>query len=92
MKVDTSNLSCMSTSYASTSNSLNDTILPTAKEYKATINKTAFEFTAKWSEPKYQCPECGGGMCKDLMTVCTSLPPQYKYQCDKCGHVDYQLK
>lgn len=70
--------------------STSTTCLPTAKEYSEAANKLAFQFTAQWSEPKYQCPKCGGGMCKNLMVVLTSYPVQYEYQCDKCGHIDYQ--
>lgn len=66
------------------------THLPSAKEYSEMANKIAFQFIAQWSEPKYQCPKCGGGMCKNLMVVLTSYPAQYEYQCDKCGHIDYQ--
>lgn len=68
-----------------------DTIhLPTAKEYRETAQKSAFQFTTQWSEPKYQCPECGGGMCKNLMVVLSTYPPKYEYQCGKCGYIDYQ--
>lgn len=70
--------------------STSTTHLPSAKEYSEMANKVAFQFTAQWSEPKYQCPKCGGGMCKNLMVVLTSYPAQYEYQCDKCGHIDYQ--
>lgn len=66
------------------------THLPSAKEYSEMANKSAFQFTARWSEPKYQCPKCGGGMCRNEMVVLTSYPAQYEYQCDKCGHIDYQ--
>lgn len=66
------------------------TCLPSAKEYREAANKAAFQFTGQWSEPKYQCPECGGGMRKNMMVVLTSYPAQYEYQCDKCGHIDYQ--
>ena len=66
------------------------TNLPTAKEYRETAKKSAFRSTSQWSEPKYQCPECGGGMCRNEMVVLTSNPVQYEYQCDKCGYVDYQ--
>ena len=66
------------------------TNLPTAKEYREAANKIAFQFAAKWSEPKYQCPKCGGGMCRNEMVTLTSYPAQYEYQCDKCGHVEYQ--
>ena len=64
--------------------------LPTAKEYSEAVNKAAFQFTAQWSEPKYQCSECGGGMCRNEMVVCASYPPKYEYRCNKCGHVEYQ--
>lgn len=70
--------------------STSTTCLPTAKEYSEAAEKIAFQFTAQWSEPKYQCPKCGGGMRKNMMVVLTSYPAQYEYQCDKCGHVDYQ--
>ena len=66
------------------------THLPTAKEFSEAAQKVAFQFTGQWSEPKYQCPKCGGGMCKNLMITLTSYPAQYEYQCDKCGHIDYQ--
>lgn len=66
------------------------TRLLTAKEYREAAQKAAFQFSAQWSEPKYQCPECGGGMCKNLMVTLTTYPAQYEYQCDKCGHIDYQ--
>lgn len=46
----------------------------------------------KLSEPKYQC-ECGGNMRKRLDMVFasyfTSYPPKYRYECDKCGKVDF---
>lgn len=67
------------------------TNLPTAKEYREAAQKSAFQFTSQWSEPKYQCPECGGGMCKNLMVTLTTYPAQYEYQCDKCGHKEYQF-
>lgn len=65
--------------------------LPTAKEYRDSTNY-AFGFLSKWSEPKYKCPECDGGMCKNEMVVLTSYPAQYEYRCNKCGYVDYQYK
>ena len=66
------------------------TNLPTAEEYRKAMDKSAFYFTAEWSEPRYQCPKCDGGMCKNLMVVLTTYPVKYEYQCDKCGHIEYQ--
>ena len=35
------------------------------------------------------CPKCGQGRMKlDEGIVLTSNPPQYRYQCDKCGYVE----
>lgn len=68
---------------------INTVNLPTAEEYSASINVT-FEFPSEWSEPKYQCPKCGGGMCRNEMLVLASYPPKYEYKCNKCGHVGYQ--
>ena len=70
--------------------STNTAILPSAKEYREAAEKEAFQYALSWSEPKYQCPKCGGGMRKNMMVVLTSYPAQYEYQCDKCGYVDYQ--
>ena len=64
--------------------------LPTEKEYSEEAEKIAFQITAQWSEPKYQCPKCGGGMRKNMMVVLTTYPEKYEYQCDKCGHIGYQ--
>lgn len=66
------------------------TCLATAKEYREAVNKEAFQFNEQWSEQLYQCPKCGGGMCKNLMVVLTSYPEQYEYKCNKCGHIEYQ--
>ena len=65
--------------------------LPTAEEYRESINDT-FRFPLEWSEPKYQCPQCGGGMCRNEMVVLASYPPQREYRCNKCGHVEYQYR
>lgn len=63
--------------------------LPTAEEYRASIHVLD---TGRYSEPKYQCPKCDGGMCKNMFLVLTSFPPKYEYVCNKCGHVEYQYK
>lgn len=70
--------------------STSTTCLPSAKEYREIANAIAAQYTARWSAPKYQCPKCGGGMCKNEMVVFTSHPEKYEYQCDKCGHIEYQ--
>lgn len=79
IKIANATCDCMTTTH-----------LPSAKEYSEATEKLAFQFIAQWSEPKYQCPECGGGMRRNEMVVLTSYPAQYEYQCDKCGHIDYQ--
>lgn len=66
------------------------TDLPTAEEYRKSIG-VPYDYQYEWSEPKYICPKCGGGMCKNKTMVLASNPPQYKYQCNKCGHVEYQF-
>ena len=90
----TDNLTGISTNATSENNKISSsmTYLPTAKEYSelSEAKKSVSQFNAQWSEPKYQCPVCGGNMRKNLMIVLCSYPPQYKYQCDKCGHIDYQ--
>ena len=75
-------------------NSINEN-LPTAEEYLEylkQLGQMSYDggILIKWSEPKYQCPECGGGMCKNLTTILTSLPPQYQYKCNKCGRIETQ--
>lgn len=66
------------------------TDLPTADEYRKAIG-VPYSYHREWSEPKYICPKCGGGMCRNETMVFTSNPPQYKYQCNKCGNVEYQF-
>lgn len=65
--------------------------LPTAEEYRENVMKTVLPTLQEWSSPKYQCPKCGGGMCKDLRIVLTSYPAQYKYQCQDCGYTETQF-
>lgn len=64
--------------------------LPTADEYRKFIG-VPYTYQREWSEPKYICPKCGGGMCRNEMVVLASYPAQYEYKCDKCGHVEYQF-
>lgn len=64
--------------------------LPTADEYRKSIG-VPYYYQRKWSEPKYICPECGGGMCRNEGIVLASNPPQCEYKCNKCGHIEYQF-
>lgn len=68
--------------------------LPTKEEYEESITNIITEESiisyTQYSEPKYQCPKCGGGMCRDNSKVITSYPSQYEYKCNKCGHIEYQ--
>ena len=66
------------------------TDLPTADEYRKAIG-VPYSYHREWSEPKYICPKCGGGMCRNETMVFTSNPPKYEYQCNKCGNVEYQF-
>ena len=64
--------------------------LPSADEYRKSIG-VPYYYQHELSEPKYVCPKCGGGMCRHEIVVLTSNPPQYEYQCNQCGHVEYQF-
>lgn len=68
-------------------NAINNS-LPSAKEYREMANQ--IDFSARWSEPKYQCPKCNGGMRRDETIVLSSFPPQYMYECNKCGYRESQ--
>lgn len=61
--------------------------LPTEEEYRKAIKVAAW--SDEYSEPKYRCHKCDGGMCKNLTIVLASIPPRYQYKCNQCGHVDY---
>ena len=65
-------------------------MLASKEEYIAQNSpKSVLLGNGRWSKPKYQCPECGGNVRKNLMVVLTSYPPSYEYQCESCGHIDY---
>lgn len=64
--------------------------LPTSDEYRRSIG-VPYVHQREWSEPKYICPKCGGGMCRNEMMVLTSNPPKYEYRCNKCNYTEYQL-
>ena len=71
---------------------MNENKLPTKEEYEKSIGGWTSCGFEQWSEPKYQCPVCGGGMCKNLTVILTTWPEQYTYMCNKCGHVETQFK
>ena len=48
--------------------------LPTKEEYEKSIDGWTSWEMKQWSEPKYQCPVCGGGMCKNFTMILTSWP------------------
>lgn len=64
--------------------------LPSKEEYIKTHTpvKESDRFQ-KWSEPKYKCSFCGGGMRKNLTTVLRSYPTKYVYRCDNCGNEEH---
>lgn len=56
------------------------------------IEKNTDKVKNEWKPLKrvnHVCPKCGHGIMKlDGGIVLTSNPPQYRYQCDKCGYVE----
>ena len=62
------------------------------EEYIKTLQDEAEIRNRKYSEPKYKCPKCDGGMCKNLQygEIIDTDPPIYKeyYKCDSCGFED----
>lgn len=62
--------------------------LPTAEEYISSLTNFDFEIR-KYSEPKYQCSKCGGGMCRNEMIILPTFPSKREYKCNQCGKVDY---
>ena len=64
-------------------NAMSEYTFPEAKESGGSEDK--------WKPLKrvgYVCPKCGQGTMKlDEGIVLASNPPQYRYQCDKCGYV-----
>jgi hypothetical protein len=73
------------------SNIMNDySNLPTEQEYRELIGNPYCYGETIYSEPKYKCPKCGGGMCRNETIILMSYPPQRQYECNKCGYVNYQ--
>jgi predicted RNA-binding Zn-ribbon protein involved in translation (DUF1610 family) len=63
--------------------------LPTSEEYRESHPMPTYRFR-QFSDPMYQCPKCGGGMCRNEMVMLTSYPAQYEYVCNKCGFKEAQ--
>lgn len=65
--------------------------LPSRDDYINAVPKIIYN--NGWTEPKYKCVKCGGGMCKNLEEgiTLTSNPPIYKnmYRCNDCKFVEY---
>ena len=59
------------------------------EEYIKTLQEESEIRNRVYGEPKYKCPKCDGGMCKNLQygEVIDTYPPIYKefYKCDSCG-------
>lgn len=64
--------------------------LPSEAEYRESIATLSRFQSAEYSEPKYLCSKCGGGMCRNELEVCACLPSKFKYRCNQCGNVEYQ--
>lgn len=47
--------------------------------------------TGKWRDLERHCPECKNGIMRRDDSIILTSPPQYKYKCDKCGHVEYSF-
>ena len=77
---------CGENSQSRTYTVINET-LPTKEEFERSIT----HFRGEYSEPKYICPKCGGGMCKNLSVTLTSYPERYEYLCNKCGNIEYHF-
>ncbi len=67
--------------------------LPSAEDYEKLDAEYVEDYilatSKKFSEPKYACPICGGGMRRDETVVLCSNPPSYRYECDSCDHIAY---
>lgn len=61
----------------------------TKEEYILTRQGNDNLFTKKYSEPKYECPRCGGNVRKNLLIILASNPPMFQYECDNCDYIDY---
>lgn len=61
--------------------------LPTYEDYISAFFPSLIE--QKWSEPKFQCPECGGPVRRQNNPCYTSFPLTYYYQCDHCNFNTY---
>lgn len=68
----------------------------TRKEYLASMNIPKGCFIGdvpQWTEPLYECPKCGGHVCRSytMGVELTCNPPIYQdlYRCMDCGFEEY---
>lgn len=70
-------------------NNKNGIIMLSKEEYIKTLDKKIEFINQQYSEPKYKCPKCNGGMCKNLQyyEIIDTMPAIYKdfYKCNTCG-------
>ena len=55
------------------------------------ISSTTATVYDEWRDSYRKCEKCGGDMQVDVSCLCTSLPPQRKYKCKKCGNIEYHV-
>ena len=58
-------------------------------------NKKTSATTVKipeWSEPKFKCPKCGGGMRENNFAIIMSIPPEHKFVCQDCGYIEHHIE
>lgn len=64
--------------------------LPTMEEYiKLHLDDITSLTGEKYSEPLFECPACGGNVCRNETLICASNPPKMRYDCMNCGRTIY---
>jgi hypothetical protein len=68
--------------------------MKTREEYIKSLEKTKTDLYGR-SEPKYECPHCGGDVRKVLYKpVCVTtyentIKTEFLYECDDCNYNEY---
>lgn len=57
----------------------------TEEEYFESLNKQYLP-TGMWSDPLFECPNCGGHVVRNESYILTSYPPKHMYKCFNCGY------